>query len=113
MLLTLLMTLMYLAHPRNFFTWESGRHQNFEWFVKPYPWNKQFFTNMVSEILLMQMHSWNLIKFKTSKKDYQIANEQVRQLDDSRFKINTFTLNGALVRNNLNIELFRKNIETC
>lgn len=43
---------------------------------------------------------------------YHIATEYVRQQANSTFKINTITLNGLLVRNNLNIEVEGQNCET-
>ncbi|MCB0803528.1 MAG: Fe-S cluster assembly protein SufD [Bacteroidetes bacterium] len=101
-----------LAHPRNFFYLESGSEANVV--LKTISMStSSSFTNMVSEIFVDANAFLELNKIQDEQEgDYQIANEQVRQLDDSRFKINTFTLNGALVRNNLNIELLGKNIET-
>jgi Fe-S cluster assembly protein SufD len=43
---------------------------------------------------------------------FQIATEQVQQAKDSNFTINTITLNGGLVRNNLNIFVNGQNCET-
>lgn len=43
---------------------------------------------------------------------YHIATEEVRQEKDSNFTINTATLNGKLVRNNLNIQVNGENCET-
>ena len=41
-----------------------------------------------------------------------ISTEQVKQADDSTFTINTVTLNGGLVRNNLNIDVEGQNCTT-
>ena len=43
---------------------------------------------------------------------YQISTEQAYQLKDSNFTINTITLQGTLVRNNLNIEVDAEGCET-
>lgn len=47
-----------------------------------------------------------------SDANFHIATEQVAQEKDSRFTIRTITLNGGLVRNNLNIEVNGQNCET-
>lgn len=47
-----------------------------------------------------------------SESNYHISTEQVSQGRDSQFDILTFTLNGALVRNNLNIDVEGQNCET-
>ncbi|MFB0925053.1 MAG: Fe-S cluster assembly protein SufD, partial [Vicingaceae bacterium] len=43
---------------------------------------------------------------------YQISSEQLYQRKDSNFTINTMTLQGTLVRNNLNIEVHGEGCET-
>lgn len=43
---------------------------------------------------------------------FQVATEQVAQEKDSTFTIRSYTLNGALVRNNLNIEVNGENCTT-
>lgn len=43
---------------------------------------------------------------------YHISTEEIRQSKDSNFTINTATLNGKLVRNNLHIEVDGENCET-
>lgn len=47
-----------------------------------------------------------------SEDNITICNEVVKQSRDSVFTINTFTLNGALVRNNLNISVDGEHCET-
>lgn len=53
----------------------------------------------------------NKIQYE-SEANYQIATEQVKQEKDSTFTINTITLNGELVRNNLNIDVLGQNCNT-
>lgn len=54
---------------------------------------------------------YNKIQDKTAN-NYSISTEQVYQEANSNFTINTATLNGALVRNNLNIAVDASNCET-
>lgn len=101
-----------LSNPRNFFYIESGSEVNVV--LKTVSMSEgTSLTNMVSEVFVESNAFLEINKIQDENSgDYQIANEQVEQAADSRFKINTFTLNGALVRNNLNIELLGKNTET-
>jgi len=71
------------------------------------------FTNMLSEIFVDRGANLSVDKVQNEgEQDYQIACEQVEQKADSVFKINTFTLGGKLVRNNLNIDLLGQHTET-
>lgn len=101
-----------LSQPRNFFHLETGSEANVV--LKTVSMSEgTSLTNMVSEVFVDANAFLEINKIQDDNAgDYQIANEQVVQGADSRFKINTFTLNGALVRNNLNIELLGKNTET-
>tara|TARA_R110000868_G_scaffold408607_1_gene692032 strand:+ start:564 stop:1859 length:1296 start_codon:yes stop_codon:yes gene_type:complete len=75
--------------------------------------NTGSFTNMVSEIFVEKNAHFEINKIQDEAEDsFQIATEQVVQADVSTFKINTFTLNGAIVRNNLNIDSLGKNTMT-
>lgn len=70
-------------------------------------------TNMLTEVFVDRNAHLEIDKIQEeSAKSYQIACEQVEQKKDSYFKINTFTLDGALVRNNLNIDLLGEHTET-
>jgi len=74
---------------------------------------KESFTNVVTEIFVEENAHLTLNKIQYEDEScYQIANEQVDQHKNSTFKINTITLNGALVRNNLNIEVNGENCST-
>lgn len=54
-----------------------------------------------------------LNKFQNeSEENYHISSEFVKQTQNSNFKINTITLNGGLVRNDLWIDVTGKNAET-
>lgn len=71
------------------------------------------FTNQITEIYLEENAHLTYNKLQLENEStYHISTEQVYQEYDSNFKINTFTLNGKLVRNNLNILVDGKNCET-
>ncbi len=74
---------------------------------------EESFTNNVSEFFLNpnSQVEYNKIQNKEGE-SYQISTEQVHQLKDSNFTINTITLQGTLVRNNLNIEVEGEGCET-
>ena len=74
---------------------------------------KESFTNVVTEIFVEENAHLTLNKIQYEDEScYQIATEQVDQHKNSTFTINTITLNGALVRNNLNIEVNGENSTT-
>ena len=101
-----------LSNPRNFIFVEQGA--NAKAVLKTIDTsNTGSFTNMVSEIFVEKNAHFEINKIQNEADDsFQIATEQVVQADDSTFKINTFTLNGAIVRNNLNIDSLGKNTMT-
>lgn len=74
---------------------------------------KDNFINSASEFFIGEnAHvEYNKLQDK-SENNFCIATEQVYQEANSNFTINTITLNGALVRNNLNIEVDASNCET-
>jgi Fe-S cluster assembly protein SufD len=74
---------------------------------------EESFTNNVSEFFLNpnSQVEYNKIQNKEGN-SYQISNEQVYQRKDSNFTINTITLQGTLIRNNLNIEVQGEGCET-
>jgi len=74
---------------------------------------EQSFTNNVSEFFLNpNSHlEYNKIQDKAGE-SYQVSTEQVHQRANSNFTINTITLDGTLVRNNLNIEVNAEGCET-
>lgn len=71
------------------------------------------FTNNVVELFLNPNSrvEYNKIQNKEGE-SYHISTEQVYQRKDSNFTINTVTLNGTLIRNNLNIEVQGEGCET-
>ncbi len=71
------------------------------------------FTNVVAEMVVEQnAHlEYNKIQFE-NEESLQLSTEQVYQERDSYFSINTITLNGSWVRNNLNIVVDGENCET-
>jgi len=71
------------------------------------------FNNVVTEIIIEENAHLTIDKIQNeSEGNFQIATEQVIQKKDSTFTINTLTLNGTFVRNNLNIEVIGKNCTT-
>lgn len=71
------------------------------------------FTNMLTEVFVDKAANLEIAKIQEeSPLAYQIATELVKQKGNSFFKINTFTFNGALVRNNLNIDLLGQHTES-
>lgn len=74
---------------------------------------EESFTNNVSEFFLNPNSNIEYNKIQNKEGDsYQISTEQVYQRKDSNFTINTITLKGTLVRNNLNIEVHGEGCET-
>ncbi len=71
------------------------------------------FCNSVSEINVAEnAHlTFNKIQYE-SEESFHISTEEVQQGANSNFKINTFTLNGGLVRNNVHINVNGKNCES-
>ena len=71
------------------------------------------FTNVVTEMVVNQNArlEYNKIQFE-NEESLQLSTEQVYQERDSYFSINTITLNGSWVRNNLNIVVDGENCET-
>lgn len=68
------------------------------------------FTNVITEVFVKENAHLSIDKIQFEDETcFQIATEQVEQAKNSTFTINTFTLNGALVRNNLNIEVNGQN----
>jgi len=74
---------------------------------------EESFTNNVSEFFLNpnSQVEYNKIQNKVGE-SYQISTEQVYQRKDSNYTINTITLDGTLVRNNLNIDVDAEGCET-
>ncbi len=71
------------------------------------------FTNVISEISVGENSNLTIDKLQEeSDSQIQIATEIVDQKKDAVFTINTITLNGLLVRNNLTINVQGSNCET-
>lgn len=71
------------------------------------------FTNAVTEVSVAKNAFLTIDKLQYEDEScFIIATEQVNQAADSNFTINTITLNGGLVRNNLNINVNGVNCET-
>src|SRR5690606_39291353 len=71
------------------------------------------FINNVTEIFVAENATVEYNKIQDKKdNNFSISTEQIYQQANSNFAINTATFNGALVRNNLNIEVDASNCET-
>ena len=71
------------------------------------------FINNVAEMFVGENAQLEYNKIQDKKdNNYSISTEQVFQASNSNFTINTATFNGALVRNNLTIEVDGNNCET-
>jgi Fe-S cluster assembly protein SufD len=71
------------------------------------------FANVTSEIKVGSNAFLTIDKVQfENEASFHISTEQVEQSKDSTFTINTVTLNGGLVRNNLNIEVVGENCTT-
>jgi len=75
--------------------------------------SEECFTNSVAEFYLNPNSNVEYNKIQNTNGDnYHIASEQAYQRKDSNFTINTITLEGKLIRNNLNIEVNAEGCET-
>lgn len=71
------------------------------------------FTNVITEVFVEENAHLTIDKIQFEDDTcYQVSTEQVEQEKNSTFTINTTTLNGGLVRNNLNIEVIGQNCMT-
>ncbi len=71
------------------------------------------FTNVTTEVAVGANAYLKIDKLQNEKEDnFALHQDHVKQAKDSNFTINTITLNGGLVRNNLNIDVEGQNVET-
>jgi Fe-S cluster assembly protein SufD len=71
------------------------------------------FTNAITEVIVKENAHLSIDKLQLENNtSYQVSTEQIHQDKNSTFTINTITLNGALVRNNLNILVDGTNCES-
>jgi Fe-S cluster assembly protein SufD len=74
---------------------------------------KSSFNNVVTEIFVEENANLTIDKIQYEEAgNYTIGTENVQQAKDSTFTINTLTLNGTLVRNNLTINVAGTNCTT-
>jgi Fe-S cluster assembly protein SufD len=69
------------------------------------------FTNHITQISVAENSNISVDKIQLET-GFNVSTDYAVQKSNSTFKINTITLNGQLVRNNLNIEVDGKNCET-
>jgi len=71
------------------------------------------FTNHITEVFIKENAHLKINKIQIEDKScFHICTEQIHQEMNSNFKINTITLSGGLVRNNINITVAGENCET-
>lgn len=71
------------------------------------------FNNVVTEIFVEENAQFTIDKIQYEEaENYTVSTENVIQAKDSTFSINTLTLNGTLVRNNLSIQVAGTNCTT-
>lgn len=71
------------------------------------------FNNVITEFFVGENARLVFDKIQSeSEANFHISTEEVTQEKNSNFKINTITLDGALVRNNINISVNGENCET-
>ena len=69
--------------------------------------------NMVSEMHVLENASLNIHQLQAGgNENYLINTMQIRQLRDSRFTVHTISLEGKILRNNLNVAVQGENCET-
>lgn len=74
---------------------------------------KNTFTNCVMEYFLEENARVNCDKIQNENdSSFHISTEQIKQEKNSYFQINTTTLNGGVVRNNINVAVVGENCET-
>jgi len=101
-----------MSNPRNYFHLEAGSSAKVV--MKHISANQgNSFTNQLSEIFVEKDANLEINKVQTENDEaYQISNDEVAQSESSQFKMNTISLGGSLLRNNLNIDLNGSHIET-
>lgn len=100
-----------LAMPRHFVYLSKGSKAKIVFKTLSANTGKSF-SNSLLEVILEENANLEVNKIQGENGNFQIATEEVKQARDSQFKINTFTLGGDLVRNNLNIALMGSNTQT-
>lgn len=75
--------------------------------------NSQNFINSRLQVSVGENAKVEIDKIQNQhESEFIISNEQISQAKNSNFKINTVTLNGAIVRNNIDIQVQGENCET-
>ena len=74
---------------------------------------KDSFTNVITEVVVADNAYLHIDKIQNEEEEtFALHQDHVKQAKDSNFTINTITLNGGWVRNNLNIDVEGQNCET-
>jgi Fe-S cluster assembly protein SufD len=102
-----------ISHNRLLVFAEKNSQAKFSWITISKNETSQTFVNAVNELIADENASLELDIFQNeNNRSFQICNTYAYQLKDSRFKINTVTIGGSIVRNKLHIKLDDQNCET-
>jgi Fe-S cluster assembly protein SufD len=94
-----------VSFPRNLYLIGKNSKADFIHFTKSLGHNKTL-KNQVDEIVLEENSQGSLYKIQDdSELSYSVGETKVYQPNNSRFTAVTITLNGAVIRNNLNIDV--------
>ena len=75
--------------------------------------SKDSFCNVVSEFIIEENARLTIDKLQNeSEGNFHVSTEQSRQEKNSFFQINTMTLDGGLIRNNINLHVAGENCES-
>ena len=101
-----------ISNPRNFVYVEEG--SSIKLVVKNISASNGYsFTNQLSEYFVEETAHLEVNKIENeSDEAFLISNDEVDQAANSQFKLNTISLSGGLIRNNLNIDLNGSHTET-
>jgi Fe-S cluster assembly protein SufD len=101
-----------VSYPRNLvLVGKNAQATVVEFFISPQ--DQKTLTNAVTEAFVQQNGGLEFYKIQTDiENSYHIGTTQISQERDTRVNTHTVTLNGNMVRNNLNIALDGENCET-
>jgi Fe-S cluster assembly protein SufD len=102
-----------ISHNRLLVLAEKNSKAKFSWLTISKNETSQTFVNAVNELVAEENASLELDIFQNENSgSFQICNTYAYQLRNSRFKINTVTIGGSIIRNKLHIKLDDENCET-
>lgn len=101
-----------ISNPRNFIFMEEGSSAKMV-FKNLSASEGYSFTNQLSEYFVAPSANLEINRIEDENEEaFLISNDEVQQAEKSQFKINTISLGGEIIRNNLNIDLQGSHTET-